>query len=131
MSNNILVLFFQIISPPAKARGFDFFYKNLLLMIQLPIKLFFIREIMKVKRSTVYGTSTIPWAMNQIPDYNLDIFPKSTRNFITSLLILVLFTYACKPFSIRLIIEFKAVLAILPLASCLARDKRSYTPLTC
>jgi len=61
---------------------------SLLLMIQLPIKLFFIRQIKKVKRSTVYGTSTTPWALNQIPDYNLDVFPKSTRNFITSLIIL-------------------------------------------
>jgi len=49
---------------------------SLLLMIQLPIKLFFIREIIKVKRSTAYGTSTIPWAMDQIPDYNLDVFQK-------------------------------------------------------
>jgi hypothetical protein len=73
-------------------------------MIQFPIKLFFIREIMKVKRSTVYGTSTIPWAMNQILDYNLDVFTRSIRNFITPLIILVLFIYACKPFSIRLII---------------------------
>jgi len=100
-------------------------------MIQLPIKLFFIREIIKVKRSTVYGTSTIPWAMNQIPDYNLGVFPRNTRNFISSLIILVLFIYVCKPFSIRLIMEFTAVLAILPLVACLARDKRSYADLTC
>ena len=75
---------------------------------------------MKVKRSTVYDTSTIPWIMNQIPDYNLDVFPKSTRNFIGFIIILVLFVYTCMPFSIRLIMEFTAVLAILPLASCLA-----------
>jgi len=71
-------------------------------MIQLPIKLFFIREIMKVKRSTVYGTSTIPWVMNQNPDYNLDVFTRSTRNFITSLVILVLFIYACIKIKVKI-----------------------------
>jgi len=90
-----------------------------------------IREIIKVKRWTIYGSSTIPWAMNQIPDYNLDVFTKSIRNFIRSLIILALFIYTCKPFSICLIMEFTAVLAIWPLATCLARDKRSYADLTC